>query len=149
MSDADLRVAVAGFGLAGEVFHAPLVASTPGMRVAAVTTSNADRAARAREAYDGVEVHPDADALLRDVDDLDVLVVATPNRSHVPIARAALARGIPVVMDKPLAADASSAAALVEDFAAARASSDVVTATTFSPSVASTKGAWNTSPARP
>jgi predicted dehydrogenase len=119
MSGPDLRVAVAGFGLAGAVFHAPLIASTPGMRVAAVTTSNAARAARAREAYAGVEVHPDADALLRDVDDLDLLVVATPNRSHVPIARAALARGVPVVMDKPLAADAGSAAALVEDFAAA------------------------------
>ena len=95
MSGADLRVAVAGFGLAGEVFHAPLIAATPGMRVAAVTTSNAARAARAREAYEGVEVHPDADALLRDVDDLDLLVVATPNRSHVPVARAALARADP------------------------------------------------------
>jgi predicted dehydrogenase len=45
--------------------------------------------------------------------------VATPNRHHVSIARAALARRIAVVMDKPIAAEADPAARLVEDFAAA------------------------------
>ena len=116
---ATVRVAIAGFGLAGEVFHAPLVAATDGMRVAAVTTSDLARAARARDAYPGVKVAPDADALLRDVQDIDLLVVATPNRLHVPIARAALERSIPVVVDKPLAPDAAVAAALADDFAAA------------------------------
>jgi len=114
-----MRVAIAGFGLAGEVFHAPLVAATEGLEVVAVTTSNAERAARAHGAYPGVHVAADADALLRDVPDVDLLVVATPNRSHVAVARAALARGIAVVVDKPIAADASVAAALVDGFDAA------------------------------
>ena len=115
-----LRVAIAGYGLAGEVFHAPLVDATDGMSVAAVTTSNAERGARARAAYPAAEVLADADELLRRAgDEIDLLVVATPNRLHVPIARRALTRRIPVVMDKPLAADAASAAALVDDFAAA------------------------------
>src|SRR5688572_6543828 len=111
-----LRVAIAGFGLAGEVFHAPLIAATDGLVVTAVTTSDRERAKRARAAYRGVHVAADADELLRDVDPINLLVVATPNRLHVPIARAALARGIAVVMDKPIAADAASAAALVDDF---------------------------------
>ncbi|MDP2712002.1 MAG: Gfo/Idh/MocA family oxidoreductase [Solirubrobacteraceae bacterium] len=115
----ELRVAIAGYGLAGEVFHAPLVAATEGLRVVAVTTSDAARAERARAAYPGVAVLTDADALLRDGPPIDLLVVATPNRSHVPIARTALQRRIAVVMDKPLAADAAPAAALVADFAAA------------------------------
>ena len=115
-----LRVAIAGYGLAGEVFHAPLVAATDGLVVAAVTTSDRGRAARARAAYRGVHVAANADELLRDVDPIDLLVVATPNRWHVPVARAALARGIPVVMDKPIAARAADASALVDDFAAAR-----------------------------
>ena len=106
-----LRVAIAGYGLAGEVFHAPLVAATEGLSLVAVTTSDERRAARARAAYHGVAVKPDAETLLRDIPDVHVLVVATPNRLHVPIARAALARGIAVVMDKPLAADAGPAAA--------------------------------------
>jgi predicted dehydrogenase len=114
-----LRVAIAGYGLAGAVFHAPLVAAIDGLELVAVTTSNAERAARARAAYRGIEVAADADALLRDVPDLDVLVVATPNRAHVAVARAALQRRIAVVMDKPIAAGATAAAALVDDFAAA------------------------------
>ncbi len=114
-----LRVAIAGYGLAGAVFHAPLVAVTEGMTVAAVTTSDPERAEQARAAYPGVAVAPDADALLGAIFDIDLLVVATPNRFHVAIARAALESRIPVVMDKPLAPDAAAAAALVEDFAAA------------------------------
>jgi predicted dehydrogenase len=113
---APLRVAIAGYGLAGEVFHAPLIAATEGLSVAAVTTSNPERAARAQAAYDGVVVARDADALLRDVDDIDLLVVATPNRLHVEVARAALERRIAVVMDKPIASDAEPAARLVADF---------------------------------
>jgi predicted dehydrogenase len=115
-----LRVAIAGFGLAGEVFHAPLVASTEGLSLVAVTTSDEGRAARARAAYHGLAVKPDADTLLRDIPDLHVLVVATPNRLHIPVAQAALARGIAVVIDKPVAADAGPAADLVDAFAAAR-----------------------------
>jgi predicted dehydrogenase len=115
-----LRVAIAGYGLAGEVFHAPLVSNTAGLSLVAVTTSDAGRAARARAAHAGVAVFADADELLRRAGgDVDLLVVATPNRLHVPVARAALARRIAVVMDKPLATAAAPAAALVDDFEAA------------------------------
>jgi predicted dehydrogenase len=113
---APLRVAIAGYGLAGEVFHAPLIAATEGLTVAAVTTSDPERAARAQAAYPTVVVAADAEALLRDVADIDLLVVATPNRLHVPVARAALKRRIAVVMDKPIAAGAEPAATLVADF---------------------------------
>jgi scyllo-inositol 2-dehydrogenase (NADP+) len=112
-----LRIAIAGFGLAGEVFHAPLIDATQGLTVTAIATSNPVRAARARAQYPGVAVMADADALL--ADHFDALVVATPNRLHVPIARGALHRGLPVVVDKPLAPGAAEAQALVEDFAAA------------------------------
>jgi predicted dehydrogenase len=114
----DLRIAIAGFGLAGEIFHAPLITVTEGLSLAAVATGNPVRAARARAQYPGVAVVDDAEALLADADRIDALVIATPNRLHVPIARAALHRGLPVVVDKPLAASAAQARALVEDFAA-------------------------------
>src|SRR5579883_2520557 len=38
-----LRVAIIGYGLAGAVFHAPLIDSTPGMQVAAIVTNNPER----------------------------------------------------------------------------------------------------------
>jgi predicted dehydrogenase len=115
----NLRIAIAGFGLAGEVFHAPLIDATPGLSVVAVATSNPVRAARAQAQYPGVAVAADAEAMLADSGHIDALVVATPNRMHVPIARAALHRGLPVIIDKPLAPDADEAQALVDDFAAA------------------------------
>ncbi|MEV4727603.1 Gfo/Idh/MocA family oxidoreductase, partial [Micromonospora humida] len=57
----------------------------------------------------------DAGALWADPDALDLVVVATPNSSHVTHARAAIAAGLPVVVDKPLAATAADARALVDE----------------------------------
>jgi predicted dehydrogenase len=114
-----LRVAIVGYGLAGSVFHAPLIAATPGMRVSAVVTGNAERAEKAREAYEGVEVFADVDTLLAKPADIDLVVVASPNRMHVPIALASIEAGIAVVVDKPLAVSVAEGESLI-DAAAAR-----------------------------
>ncbi|MFF2198426.1 Gfo/Idh/MocA family oxidoreductase [Streptomyces sp. NPDC058157] len=118
---APLRVALVGYGLAGSVFHAPLVAATEGLVLDTVVTSDAGRQAQAREAYPGVRVSASADELWErtgDVEDpLGLVVIASPNRTHVPLATAALTAGLPVVVDKPLAATAAEArelAALAE-----------------------------------
>lgn len=95
-----LSVGIAGFGLAGSVFHAPLVAATDGLQLCTVMTRSVERASHAQASHPGVRVVSDLDALL---DAIDILVVATPNSSHVPIALAGLARGLAVVVDKPLA----------------------------------------------
>ena len=110
---ADVRVAIVGYGLAGRVFHAPLIAATDGLDVSAIVTSDA---ARARQA--AVE-HPEAE-VVPSVDDLwaapppELVVVATANQTHVPIASAAIEHGVPVVVEKPVAVTASEAEALVE-----------------------------------
>lgn len=117
MSTPDLRVGLLGYGLAGSAFHAPLIAATPGLELTAVVTSQEQRRAEARRDYPGVEVVPTADLLWRRADSLDLVVVATPNRTHVPLARAALAAGLPVVVDKPLAATAAEARAVIADAA--------------------------------
>ncbi|WP_194818146.1 Gfo/Idh/MocA family oxidoreductase [Nocardia sp. XZ_19_385] len=108
-----LEVAIIGYGLAGSVFHAPLIASEPRMRVAAVVTGSAERAAQAEREHPGVRVFPDADALFADLSGIDLVVIATPNRTHAPLARRALAAGVPVVVDKPFAVTATDAEALV------------------------------------
>jgi predicted dehydrogenase len=48
---------------------------------------------------------------------LDLVVIATPNRTHVPLARAALEAGLPVVVDKPLAVSVADARDLVREAA--------------------------------
>ena len=106
-----VRVGIAGFGLAGRVFHAPLVAAVDGLELSAVMTRSPQRAEEARAAHPGVRIAGDLGALL---DGIDVLVVATPNSSHVDIALAGLDRGLAVVVDKPVAPYADAARRLVD-----------------------------------
>jgi len=106
------RAGVIGYGLAGEVFHAPLIAATPGLELAAIVTSNAGRQAEASRRYPRAQVVPDT-AQLFGLSALDVVVVASPNRTHVPLAIEALDAGFHVVVDKPLAAGAADAARVI------------------------------------
>jgi scyllo-inositol 2-dehydrogenase (NADP+) len=100
-------VALAGYGLAGAVFHAPLIAATPGLRLTSVVTRNSERAADVAERYPGTTVVASVDDALATRP--DVLVVATPNRAHAEVALAAIAAGAAVVVDKPLAVTARDA----------------------------------------
>jgi predicted dehydrogenase len=108
-----LRVGIIGYGLAGAVFHAPLVAATPGMTVAAVVTTSPQRQAQASRDFPTATIHATADALLADPTQLDLVVVATPNRVHAPLGIAALEAGLPVVIDKPIAPSVSDAQRLI------------------------------------
>lgn len=99
----DARVGILGYGIGGRVFHAPLVAATPGLAPAMIVTSNPERAALARAEHPDAEVVPHADDLFARVAELDLIVVSTPNRTHVPLALRAIEAGTPVVVDKPFA----------------------------------------------
>ena len=113
--DAEVRVGLIGYGLAGAVFHAPLIAITPGLRLAAVVTANAERRQQAQREHPGVLVVDTPERLWDHAGALDLVVVASPNRTHVPLALAALEAGLPVVVDKPLAPSAVEARRLVEE----------------------------------
>ncbi|MEV0499434.1 Gfo/Idh/MocA family oxidoreductase, partial [Streptomyces spectabilis] len=113
----DLRVGLIGYGLAGSVFHAPLIAATDGLVLDTVVTSNPERQAEATTAY-GSRTAASADELWDRADELDLVVIASPNKTHVPLATAALKAGLPAVVDKPLAgtaADARDLAALADE----------------------------------
>lgn len=110
----DLAVALVGYGLAGRVFHAPLITATPGLRLAAVVTADPERAAAVRADLPGTEVIADVSAVWHDADEYDLVVVATANVAHEPLARAALGRGLNVLVDKPLAGDTRAARAIVD-----------------------------------
>ncbi|MFE8950893.1 Gfo/Idh/MocA family oxidoreductase [Streptomyces althioticus] len=114
MTGTPLRVGLVGYGLAGSVFHAPLIAATQGLALDTVVTSNPERQAQARAEYPDVRVAASADELWARADELDLIVVASPNKTHVPLATAALEAGLPVVVDKPVAGTAAEARALAE-----------------------------------
>ncbi|MDR7273650.1 Gfo/Idh/MocA family protein [Catenuloplanes atrovinosus] len=107
-----IRVGLLGFGLGGRVFHAPLIAATPGLELAAIVTRDPDRAARARATYPGASIVPDLPSLLA-AGGVDLVVVATPNAQHVPQARAVIDAGLPVVVDKPFAPSAAEGRDLI------------------------------------
>ncbi|MER7717336.1 Gfo/Idh/MocA family oxidoreductase [Streptomyces flaveolus] len=113
-----LRVGLVGYGLAGSVFHAPLIAATEGLALDTVVTSNPDRQRQARDAYPDVRTVATPDELFDRAAELDLIVIASPNKTHVPLARRALEAGLPVVVDKPVAGTAAEArelAALAEE----------------------------------
>jgi scyllo-inositol 2-dehydrogenase (NADP+) len=106
-----IRAGIAGYGLAGRVFHAPFIEYVEGLEVAGVVTANPERQARAREDHPYALVTGRIDELWEAI---DLLVVATPNRAHVPLALEAVERGVAVVVDKPLAVSAADAEELIE-----------------------------------
>ncbi|WP_414168991.1 Gfo/Idh/MocA family oxidoreductase [Streptoverticillium reticulum] len=108
------RVGLIGYGLAGSVFHAPLIAATGGLVLGTVVTANEERQAQARAEHPQVRTVATADELFARAGELDLVVIASPNRTHVPLAHTALEAGLPVVVDKPLAATAAEAEALAE-----------------------------------
>src|SRR3954447_14845396 len=111
---AQLRGAVIGYGLAGSVFHAPLIASTPGLTVSAVVTGNPQRQDEARQAHPDAQVLSDVAEIFESAANHDFVVVATPNDVHAELGRRALDAGLRVVVDKPLAPTVAEARALVE-----------------------------------
>jgi len=119
MTGTPLRVGLVGYGLAGSVFHAPLIATTEGLALDTVVTTHPERQAQARAEFgDGLRFAATPDELLARADELDLIVIASPNKTHVPIATAALKAGLPVVVDKPIAgtaADARELAALADE----------------------------------
>jgi predicted dehydrogenase len=104
-----LRVGLLGYGLAGAVFHAPLIAATPGLALVAIVTRDVARRGAATAAHPDALLYGDADALFAAALDLDVIVVATPNNTHASLAERAVHAGCDVVVDKPFAISSSEA----------------------------------------
>src|ERR1700688_874439 len=104
-----IRVGIVGFGLAGRVFHAPLISSVEGLELAAVVERRTNQAA---ERYPGLRIYRTLEDLLADAS-IDLVVVATPSGTHFDVARQALEAGKPVIADKPLAVGSGEVAQLI------------------------------------
>lgn len=93
----EIRVGLIGFGFVSKTFHIPLLRSTPGYRITTVMSS---RPADVTSLLPDVEVVSDPDALAGHPD-VDLVVIASPNDTHAPLAEAAMRAGRNVVVDKP------------------------------------------------
>lgn len=104
-----IDVGLVGFGLAGRAFHAPFIRNVPGLNLKAIVR----RSGETDEKYPGVQFVRSMDELLA-IDSIRLVVVATPNDLHVPMARECLLAGRDVVIDKPFAPTLREAEELVE-----------------------------------
>ncbi len=105
-----IRVGLVGFGMAGRVFHAPLISSVTGLELAAVLERHSDNAV---QRYPGIATYRSLEEMLADAS-LGLFVVATPNGTHFEVARQILEAEKSVVVDKPTAVTSAEVAQLME-----------------------------------
>ena len=91
-----IGVGLIGYGMAGRVFHAPLIAAVDGLELRAIVKGRRD----------------DVEGMLGDAR-VELVVIATPNTSHFDLARRALRAGKHVVVDKPFTVTSEEARQLV------------------------------------
>ncbi|HEV1996635.1 MAG TPA: Gfo/Idh/MocA family oxidoreductase, partial [Candidatus Dormibacteraeota bacterium] len=113
-----LRVGLLGYGLAGSVFHAPLITATPGLALISIVTGHPERQASVRKVYPQARVYESTEAFWAASAEHDLAVIATPTGSHVTLGLAAIEAGLPAVIDKPVASTASEARRLAAAAAA-------------------------------
>ena len=94
-----IRVGLIGFGFAGRIFHSNVIEAVEGLELAAIVQRSGSEAAAA---FPHVKVVPSVEALLEDTS-IQLVVVATPNATHLPIARQCLLADRDEVIDKPFA----------------------------------------------
>ena len=102
-----LNVGLVGFGFASKVFHAPVIRAVEGLRLTTIVR----RSGTGDPDYADVEFVRSLDELL--TRPIDLIVVATPNTSHHPIAKQSLLAGHHVVVDKPFTVTLAEAEELV------------------------------------
>ncbi len=108
-----IKVGLIGFGMAGQIFHAPIISCVDGFDLKAIQTSNSENIKIAKQKYPNAEIVSETSALLNR-QDIDLIIVASPNDTHFELAKAALLADKNVVVDKPFTARFSEASELIE-----------------------------------
>ncbi|MCB9915782.1 MAG: Gfo/Idh/MocA family oxidoreductase [Planctomycetes bacterium] len=103
-----LRMAVVGVGHLGKI-HAKIYAENPRAELVAVVDANAEQARGVAEAY-GCAALSDASELPADLDGVSVVV---PTRFHAAVAVPLLERGVPCLVEKPIAGTLADADAIL------------------------------------
>lgn len=108
------RVALIGYGLGGEAFHAPFIAAEPRLDLTGIVVRNAERRARAERRYPSATILSDAAEIWAQPAQFDAVVITSPNWTHEEFAFAAIEAGLAVVIDKPMATSSANAEAIID-----------------------------------
>jgi scyllo-inositol 2-dehydrogenase (NADP+) len=113
-NDSKFKVALIGFGIAGAIFHAPFIRRIANLKLAAIVTSDPQRAGQAKSEYPEAKIFSRAEEIFSSASDYNLLVIAAPNKFHYPICVDALNAGMSVVVDKPMATSSQQIRELIE-----------------------------------
>lgn len=105
-----LNVGLVGFGKASRIFHAPLIDASSNLHLHSVVERHSDES---QKVYPGVRIVRDISTILADPN-ISLVVIATPNTTHYPLARQALNAQKHLLIDKPFANTAAEARGLIE-----------------------------------
>lgn len=109
----EINVGIIGFGLAGRVFHGPIIKSVEGIKVKAICTANKENTRMAKELHPDAKIVTDAKKIFADKS-IDLVVIVTPNTSHYDMALAAIESGKHVIVDKPFMITSQDADRIIE-----------------------------------
>lgn len=104
MNHRPICVGLAGFGMSGQIFHAPFIHADQRFELKKVYERTSDKS---KQAYPNIELVRSFEELL--AEDIDLVVVSTPNQFHVPMAAQAMRAGKNVIVEKPVAATSREA----------------------------------------
>lgn len=104
-----INIALIGYGFVGKTFHAPLIQSVEGLNLAVVSSRDEEKVKRD---LPNVQVVATPEEAIQHPD-IDLVVIASPNATHAPLATLALNAGKHVVVDKPFTLDMQEARDLI------------------------------------
>jgi predicted dehydrogenase len=105
-----IKTALVGYGLGGRCFHAPFIHASPHFELKAVLQRHGDQAAAD---YPGIRIYRDMETLLQD-EELQLVVITTPNHTHFSLGMQVLQAGKMLVIDKPLTITSTEARSLID-----------------------------------
>lgn len=92
-----IKTGLAAYGMSGQIFHAPFISTNPHFELTAITERSKELS---RERYPAVRIVRSFDELLA-INELELIVVNTPDCTHYAYARKALEAGKHVIVEKP------------------------------------------------
>ncbi len=108
-----INTAIIGFGMAGRVFHAPIISSIDSFELTKIYTKNEDSIKAVNRLYPNTIAVSDVNEIFKD-SSIDLIVIATPNTSHFSLAAKALTAGKHVLIDKPFTVTSEEADELIK-----------------------------------
>ncbi len=107
-----IRVGLIGFGVGGQIFHAPILTTVKGLELVKIRATKPEQIEVAKTKYPKAAIVPTSEEIFKD-ENIDLVVITTPNTSHFSLAMQALQANKHVVVDKPFTINTKEADELI------------------------------------